>query len=169
MGKVFLACVGLGAGLAVLASGLTGSSWYNSRQWDTAALQATFDHLEKDLEGNIEFCYQLQNHTSSDYYVDINSQPTLMAKLRQWRLFSSGYEVLVLYHPIAVQAGQRTLVKIGFGKAQSGSPKTIGLGVGQADESERLAGLVNARYGNLEGFVLYDLNKRYRINFPKGW
>ncbi len=166
-GRVLLACIALGAGLAVLASAFTGYSWYSSRRWDTNALQATFDHLERGLGNRIEFCYELQNNTPFDYYVDINAQPTLMAMLDQAHPLAFGYEVLVLQHPIRVAAGQRTIARISFGKAQAaerGITRTAG---GEGTEREQLARFVGEQYPNLQGFVLYDLQRRYRINFPK--
>ncbi len=165
-GNVLLASLALGAGLAIIVSTLTGYSWYASRHWDTTALQATFDHLELGPENRIDFCYELQNNTASDYYVDVNSQPTLMAMLSKRHRFSLGYQVLVLQHPIRVQAGQRTMAKISFGSAEALRNARF---ASAPANPHSLASLVHEQYGNLEGFVLYDLHKRYRINFPAGW
>jgi hypothetical protein len=166
---VVVVCAAIGAGLAILASALTGNSWYNSRRWDTAALQATFDHLDESAGNRIEFYYQLQNNTAADYYVDINSQPTLMAILKKRHPFSPGYEVLVLQHPIAVPAEQRGLVRISFGTVQREGLKAATLATGQGHDDQRLLGLVHQEFGNLDGFILYDLRRQIRIDFPKAW
>jgi hypothetical protein len=167
-GSVLLASVVLGGGLAIAASVLAGYHWYSARQWDKNALHARFDHFEEGPGNRIEFCYELQNNTASDYYVDINSQPTLMAILRKRHPFSIGYKVLVVQHPITVPAGQRAIAKISFGKS-SGPNLASFRHNPQTSGREDVAGFVREKYGNLDGFVLYDLNKRYRISFPRAW
>jgi hypothetical protein len=164
--KVLLGSIALGAALAILASALSGYSWYTSKHWNTTALQATFNHLETGPGNHIDFCYQLQNNTASDYYVDVNSQPTLMAMLSKRHPLSFGYQVLLLQHPIRVQAGQRTVAKISFGNTDALQNARFASAPAGGDQ---LANLIREQYGNLDGFVLYDLQKRYRIVFPKGW
>ncbi len=168
-GTVAAACVAVGAGLAILVSVFSGYSWYRSRSWDTAALQATFDHISETADHHLEFYYQVSNNTASDYYVDVNSQPTLMAMLEKTHPLSRGYEVIVLWHPIVVPAGQRALVRISFEKLRQNGLRSANLpGGGQMDE-QALLNRVHQQFSNVDGFILYDLGRRYRIEFPKGW
>ncbi len=169
LGNVAAACVSLGAGLAILASVLTGDSWYRSRNWDTSALQATFDHVSETTDHHLEFYYHVRNNTASDYYVDINSQPTLMAMLEKTHPLSHGYEVIVLWNPIAVPAGQRALVRISFGKLRRNGLKSANLPAGGQMDEQELLNRVNQQFSNVDGFILYDLGRRYRIEFPRGW
>jgi len=161
-----LMSVGIGVGLAILTSALSGISWYTSRQWDSTALRATLDHVALGPHNQLHFYYDLENRTSSSYEVSQTSPVELMVKFRQESWLSPDYRSLRLTEPFSVPARQHALIVIPFCKASglviAGRPNS-----GSADgQIARMISLVKAACPNLKGFVLYDRKKRYQIVFP---
>ena len=159
---VVLISLGLGIGLAVVASGLSGISWYASRQWDSNALHATLDHVGLGAHNQLLFYYKVENRTDSRYDVSRTSPVELIAKFKRASWFSLDHRSLQLTEPFSIPARQQGLVVIPFGKVSS-SVCPIG---SERDNTAKMISLARTAYPKLAGFVLYDRENRYQIAFP---
>jgi len=78
---------------------------------------------------------------------------------------------LEINYPIFIPAKQRGRYSISLpsyrypgGKLKDDASKEERQAYGKA-----ISAYVNEKFGNLNGFVLFDEANRYQINFPKGW
>ena len=152
--------------------------WYSSRPkppkpWDNHAVVAEYDYVTTQGDANnIAVYYTLQNNTDFDYEVNLAGQIQLAAKLGRENSLSinkSGDNNLTGDFPVFVPAHGRARfglhLKYPYGEKYDSN----------ASEDERydfgtkLAKYMTSELSNLDGFVILDQTRRYKIEFPNGW
>jgi hypothetical protein len=150
--------------------------WYRERPkplqpWDKKAITAEYDHVRpQGDENNLSFRYVLQNNTDLDYRIDSDSGIEITAKLQTEKGFGEfARKYVTTQYPIFVPAKSRVRISLDI-------PYSYPLKEGRdltAEESQRYAAAVESyvtgKLSNLDGFVLFDTNNRYEIEFPSGW
>lgn len=155
-----------------------------SKPWDSQAMVATFEGIEVRSSplASVGFNYTLENKTDADRWFQTNRPDTpLMAKVRNR---NSEQDTLVkvgsLYadFPNIIPAHGRARVRVYFSDDLLSSDLQERFAesnplVASANPFDQLSlnpsNAVAARWANLNGFVLYDSQARYQINFPRGW
>ena len=176
--RLFIKAAGVGAGFALILSILASAGiWYMNRPkppkpWDTKAITA--EYIDADVEGDkntLVFNYTLQNNTEFDYRVADTIGITVGAKLKRENSLSlGGSGSFSLDYPIFVPAHGRTRFRIHLPEypyEQHEKPNA-------SDDEEhdfytRLAQYLTNHTTNLNGFFVFDDNKRYEILLPSGW
>ena len=167
---IFLRAFGFGVGFALLLVAVVGVwVWHSNRPkplvpWYTRAITATFDYVTTRGENNrIVFVYTLQNETSEDYRLESYSGAEVAARLSREKSISP---IRIENQTVFVPSGERANFSLEIPYSYSGKS------VSDVESKEHRADVqafVKANYTNLDGFVLFDSNRRYQINFPKGW
>ena len=139
--------------------------------WSTDSIVATFLYVTTGPDNKLRFRYMFENRSSLDYRLAETDGVVLMAKLQREKSFSGFLSKLLSVddYPIFLPPGQRQMVDIRL--PYSGpQPRPPNATKAQKDEFEKeLRQLVEKRFSNLDGFVLFDHRNRYQINLPKGW
>jgi hypothetical protein len=165
-----------GSGLAFAAAFILGSFvWYKSRPkppapWNRKAITATYDLIETGDENHIVFYYVLQNTTDQDYRVETSSGIDLTGKLKQENSlsqFKGDYEKIE--YPIFIPAQQRLRFTIEIPYPYEKTLRSDAPIEERRKFHKELEQFVGTEMGNLNGFVLFDNNRKYEIDFPKGW
>jgi hypothetical protein len=183
--RVLLIGAGFGAGFAVLAAAIIGGwIWYDGRPhppkpWNNKAIIATFDYPDtesgaEDKSGfspdQLVFYYTLENTTDFDYRMPPRDQLELSGRLEEENSLTTNDQFLALDdHPIFLPAKQR--IRVGI-RLQYAVKKDFGPKETKEDRRKRrkaIADYMATEANNLAGFVLFDTENRYRIDFPGGW
>jgi hypothetical protein len=183
--RLLLTGAGFGAGFAIFTTAIIGGwIWYDSRPhapkpWNGKAIIATFDYPDtesgpQDKGGfspdQLVFYYTLENTTDFDYRMPSRDQLQLSGKLKEERSLTTNDQLLTLDdHPIFLPAKQRMRIGIHL---QYGVKKDFGPKDSKEDRQKRrkaIADYMGTEVNNLDGFVVFDTENRYRIDFPNGW
>jgi hypothetical protein len=160
------------------------SLWYQNRPhppkpWNSKAITATYDYPDTESgpadnvgfrPDQLVFYYTLENTTDFDYRIPQRDQFQLTGKLARENSLTGDDQNLTLGgEPLFLPAKQRVRVGIhlGFGVKSSFGPSDT-----SDDRKKRrkaIAEYMNDNANNLDGFVLFDLENRFRIDFPSGW
>jgi hypothetical protein len=118
----------------------------NPQPWNAKALTASYDGIAFSENGHHSissvYVYIIENETDQDYRVETKEGIWLTAKLAQPQSLAPFDNSVKIQYPMFIPSKQRLRVDI------------------EIEYPDRK---------NLDGFVLFDTNKRYQINFPKGW
>lgn len=176
--KICLWGLSFGVGFSVTLVSLIGLYVWHENQpkppkpWNTSAIVSTFDYI--DTEGNdntIVFYYTIQNNTDYDYELSKTAQSILLAKLEKQNSLSGTRddEFLKYDKSVYVPAKQRLRFAIHLRY-----PTSFKLKHGASEEEKgefrrTLSKYLKDEASNLNGFVLFDEENRYQIDFAKGW
>jgi hypothetical protein len=116
------------------------------------------------------FYYTLENTTDFDYRMPPREQIELNGKLQRENSLSANDQLLTVdEQPIFLPAKQRKRfgVHLRYSVKQDFGPQ-------DTKENRRkrwkaIADYMNNEVANLDGFVIFDPQLRYQINFPNGW
>jgi hypothetical protein len=170
--KLVLVGAGIGGGFAIMLAVIAaGWVWYEGRphrdpDWNTTAIKATFKDVVITTsvpKPKLTFSYSLENTTASDYTIDGTSQVQVMATLPEGKGFDPD-EALSLPASLYIPSKQKVVLSI-FKEAEYNDayPER------DRDNGEKLAAFMNRRLKELDGFVLFDKGRRYKIVLPNGW
>lgn len=111
----------------------------------------------------LTFSYSLENRTDSDYSIGDRSQVLVMAILPEGKGFQMD-EALSLPSSFYLPAKQKVVLSISKESEYNDTypPRD------QADE-DKLSAFMTRRIKELDGFVLFDKTRRYKIILPNGW
>lgn len=170
--KIVLTAASFGSGFAVVLAVLIGAVlWYQGqpqkeREWNTTAIKATFKDVAITTSTpapKFTFSYSLENTTDFDYSIDDKSQVLVMAKLPEGKGLEPS-ELLSLSRTIYIPAKQKVVLSVfKEGAYNETYPEQ------DRDNPEKLAPYMNRRLKELDGFVLFDKTRRYKISLPNGW
>jgi len=171
--KLIIISVSAGASFAVVLASLSALLfWWESRPkpWNSQAIRATFEAIGVNgAEQKIVFRYTLHNNTNSDYRIESMNGIALMAKLEEpASLQGNADEVFKCSIPFFLPVREPVLFEIESVPGFKGEIKT-GRGTDQEPTKDELTTFVNKEMRNLNGFVLFDEARRYKIDFPRGW
>ena len=173
--RLLLISASFGAGLAVLLSLIFwGVLWYQQlpKEWNKSAIMATYDGLDTEgKEKTFVFYYTLENNTKSDYSFMKGSDVVIMAKLKEQKSLSGGLDdLLTVDSPIFLPSKQRLRFPIHLKYYYKGKAvKPDADSEGRKKYRKELEAYVKENFTNLDGFVLFDKESRYQIEFPRGW
>lgn len=177
--RLFLRAAGFGAGFAavlILIGG--GVVWYSNRPkppkpWDNRAVVAEYDYVTTEGDANnIGVFYTLQNNTDFDYEVHSADQVQLAGKLGRENSISlekSGDDNLTGDFPVFVPAHGRTRFGLHLRYPYSEKYNSAASEDERYDFGTKLAMYMTSELSNLDGFVVLDQTRRYKIEFPNGW
>jgi len=142
----------------------SGKKVENPKPWNARALTASYEgmHTLNAYNRDIVFWYTVENTTDQDYRVETGDGISLTGKLAQPQSLSGFDSSEKIHYPIFIPSKQRLRVDI---EIQNQYPDSGG----NQPPTKVLEECVRTHFGNLDGFVLFDSNNRYQINFPKGW
>jgi hypothetical protein len=163
--------VGFGAGFAlVLVALIAAYVWYDGRPhsepaWNTTAMKATFSNVQivtSTPKPYLTFWYNVENTTSSDYIITSNT--VLMAIRPSTHTLASDATLSLAETEVYIPAKQKVEIKINKACEYNES-----YAVEQKDNPDKINPFFNRRLKELDGFVLFDKNRRYKIILPNGW
>src|SRR5215813_5320923 len=167
--KLIIISASAGASFAVVLASLSALLfWWESRPkpWNSQAISATFETIRASGEDqNIIFRYTLRNNTNADYLIESMNGISLMAKLEEPASLSeiagAAFKCLT---PLFLPARESVLFEIESIPGFKGKIKTD-RGTDQESTKEELIAFLNKEMRNLNGFVLFDKARRYKIDF----
>lgn len=168
-----------GAGFSlILIITIGGYFWYQSKPkppkpWDNNAIIAHYDYADTVGEQNtIVFYYTIENKTNYDYSINDMDKILLYANLNRQKTLSGGDidETLNIEYPIHVPSKHRVRFKINLNY----STDIKGLESSSTNEernkfNKEMSAYISNKFKNLNGFSMFDLINRYKIEFPAGW
>jgi 5-methylcytosine-specific restriction endonuclease McrA len=173
--KWFSISAGLGAGTALTVALLLGViSWHTSRPkpWNTDAIKAHFATLE--LTGGldnlpVQFGYDLENTTDSNYMIGTGSSIVVMATLAQDHALSEefgnspGSKISVSAPSFIPPKGvARITVRVAYDYPSDFTPDD------KAD-AQKVSKYLGRKVKEISGFVAFDQFNHYQIELPSGW
>jgi len=171
--RLLLQSAAFGAGFAViLCLALGGFFWYSNRPeppkaWDVNALVAAGPpgFNVTDDGKHIQFKFQLENKTDTDYSVESGDHLKVTVKLKNGA-FAPPYPSLakLVDMPIFVPAKQRALVLV---KLPASDIPTRAATETDAQYHERIRTYCEGHFENLQEFVIFDDLNHYQINLPR--
>lgn len=183
--KYFFIGAGFGTAALIVTAVIMGVwMWFESRPqkqkpWNQNAIIATFEYPgtesgpeEKDgfRPDQIVMYYTLENKTDFDYRMPARNQIEFNAKLKRENSLSANSQLLSLdEQPVFLPANQRVRISVHL---RYPVKKDFGPEDTRANRDKRrkaIADYLNEEFTNLDGFVVFDLQNRYQINFPNGW
>jgi hypothetical protein len=140
--------------------------------WNTTAITAKYDEIRTAGEDNhIVFEYSLQNNTDRDYVLENKVTVCLAVRLGTARDLSPCHDNVedAIQFPIIVPARQTALIVLEIPKQYPTPLTPASTSARQQDYHKALEGFAAAEMPNLRGFVLFDGEKHYEIDMPRGW
>jgi hypothetical protein len=174
--RLVLVSASFGVGVVVAIAAIwAGITWHESHKtWDSNALKGTFATMEFDTRPDqdsyvMKFFYDLQNNTTQNYQLNANGF-TVMAYLSKGNVLSkdaSTYghsDITVDDGPPFVPAKSKVRITL---RTTYDYPSEFS----EADkgDAKKVLKNVNLRLDEVNGFVLFDNQNRYRIELPKSW
>lgn len=175
--KILIRSVGFGVGVALVLCVVVGFwVWYGERPkppkpWNKQAMTAEYDGLDvRAPNNNVVFGYALQNNTEEDYRLDSDFGINLTAKIREPKAFAQFSQTyFTLEYPVFVPAKSRVRFTIVSKYKYPTQENADSTSEGRKQYQNVLARHVADKWSNLDGFVVFDTNHRYTIDFPTGW
>ena len=140
--------------------------------WNTTAITAKYDEIRTAGEDNhIVFEYSLQNNTDRDYVLENKVTVCLAVRLGTARDLSPCHDNVedAIQFPIIVPARQTALIVLEIPKQYPTPLTPASTSARQQDYHKALEGFAASEMPNLRGFVLFDGEKHYEIDMPRGW
>lgn len=168
---------GIGFSLILIMT-IGGYFWYESRPkpikpWDNNAIVAYYDYANTIGEQNkLAFYYTIENKTNSDYSIDDIDKILLYANLNRQQSLSGGDidETLNIEYPVHIPSKHKIRFKINLN--YSTDIKSLESGSSNEDRekfNKYINDFISNKFRNLNGFSIFDLKHRYKIEFPAGW
>jgi hypothetical protein len=170
--KLVLMAAGFGGGFAVVMASIVGIwVWYQGRpqkqpEWNSTAIRATFKDVvitTSKPKARLKFSYSLDNTTHSDYSIDDKSQVLIMATLPDGKGFEPD-EAISLPSSFYVPATQKVVLTVSKECEYTDEYPEWDRG-----DLEKLGAFMTRRLKELDGFVVFDKTRRYKIILPNGW
>jgi hypothetical protein len=158
---------GTAVGLALLVAGFI---WYSHRPrpekpWNESAIKATYTDASFSIQSDQalgDFRYSLQNTTDRDYRLPADAKVMMrLSKDMSYRDVSK----MAWDHALYIPAGQKVNVSIKLPIMYSDFNFTKAM----ADDEKQLVPFMDRRMSEIDGFALFDLTNRYKVDFPSGW
>ena len=134
--------------------------------WNSHAVEGTFTGVRvREIDpskSEVEFLYDLDNKTDTDYQLAKGSTVVIMSRLKSSGSLSSEGQV-ALGSSAFVPARNRTRIELGVTRAFDWPARM------DIDSQLRIRQLVAAELADLDGFVLFDQGARYQIELPGAW
>ena len=140
--------------------------------WNTAAITAKYDEIRTAGEDNhIVFEYSLRNNTDRDYVLENNVAVCLAVQLGAARALSPCHDNVgeAIQFPIVIPAEQTALIVLEIPKRYSVPLTPASSSGGHQDYHRALEEFAASEMPNLRGFVLFDGENHYEIDFPRAW
>jgi hypothetical protein len=174
--KLLLIGVGWGVGFALGLGVLVGMwSWHESRPkppkpWNNSAIKATYDTVFTEGDTNtLVIAYVLENATDRDYKATDDSTIMLTGKLLRENSASTYLNVDKLDYPVFIPMRHRGRVLIHLAYPYSVKEKAGETPDERKKYREDLEEYMVKELPNLDGFVMFDSEYHYEIDFPSGW
>jgi hypothetical protein len=186
--RLVLISASAGAGFALMLSLIFGGYvWHQSRPkpWNKGSIKATFDYVDtEDQDNQLVFHYTLENSMNFDYRIEDESNVVIMKKLRKQQNSILDAGTFRGDFPVFVPARQRLQFAIHTQMRYTPDQviivpleelEKIEILKGHAKQEaenrfrKKLATFVKEEMTSLDGFVLFDKENHYQIDFPKGW
>jgi len=178
--RLAIVSASLGAGAVVMSAVLVALfTWYSSRPnppkpWDAKAITATFDYPETEKVAlnapTIVLYYTLQNKTDLDYRLPKRDLLEVTARLKREKSLTGGPELLTEDESVFIPAKQRRRFAIHL---KYPIEDDLGPDPKSKDDHRRrwklIADFMKTNLSNLDGFVIFDPERRYQIDLPNGW
>lgn len=168
-----------GAGFAlILTITIGGYIWYESRPkplkpWDNNAIIAYYDYADTvGVQNTIVFYYTVENNNNYDYSISEIKDILLYANLDRQQSLSGGDidEFLNIEYPIHIPAKHRFRFKINLNYPTDLKSLKSGSTTEERDIfNKEMNAYISNKLKNLNGFSMFDLVNRYKIEFPAGW
>ena|SRR5271170_2119320 len=160
--------LGIGVGLGVVGVFIV---WWSSRPpreipWNSNAVTAKYFKSDVDSDSFFAFYYSLKNNTDHDYVATPTSNITASATTAEGNLancencITSPKDLFIPAHD-SLQVILTFKYKYPAGPLAHEDSK-------RDDAYKALLTYLNDNYSRLNGFVIFDQDKRYRINLPLG-
>jgi hypothetical protein len=175
--NILIRSAGFGGGFALVFGAIIGLvMWHTNRPkapkpWDKHAISAEYDYVRPEGEkDDLRFNYVLQNNTDLDYRAESDAGIDITGKLKAEKEFSefAGHYVTTEY-PIFIPARSRVRCFLQIPYPYPVKEKSNSSVDERQQYTTEVAKYVTEQLGNLDGFVLFDSDKRYEIDFPSGW
>jgi hypothetical protein len=141
--------------------------WHPPVPWNSQEISASFESIEATgADKRIAFRYTLRNNTDFDYRIESMKGISLMGKLEEPASLQGNLGEFFFTLPFFLPARERARLEIKSPPGFKGESKP---GADQKATHEEIGAFVNKAMGNLNGFVLFDEARHYKIDFPKGW
>lgn len=161
---------------SIVAIGLIGAVyyWYSSLPvpWKTDEIIAEFNGIDTEGEKNtLVFHYVLANHSENDYNISEYSDTAIYATLSENQELSGNEdsEVIKFEKPLFLPTGHKSRFSIRLRYPTSfRSPKNATKNEIK-EFRENLKTYVANELSNLDGFILFDKTKRFKVIFKSSW
>jgi hypothetical protein len=168
-----------GVGFALILISVIGAYiWYESRPkppkpWDNNAIVAYYDSANTTGEQNtLVFHYTIENKTNYDYSITEIKNILFYANLDREKSLSGGEidEYLNIDYPIHVPSKHRFRFTVNLNyPTDLKSLKSGSTTEERGKFNKELNDYISNKLKNLNGFSMFDLMNRYKIEFPAGW
>jgi len=169
--KIFIRSAGFGSGFAVIVvSFIVIWMYYTSlpkkpKPWDDTAIVTTYSQLSATTGDRLglSFRYLVENRTPYDYNLP-NDLATAFIKLPESKGLIKDHEI-VWDKGTYIPTGQKVAIhfNLTYDYHDYSFPKK------DKDNLNKLSEFMNRRLKEIDGFVILDNGKRYKIIFPKSW
>jgi len=140
--------------------------------WNTTAITAKYGEIRTAGDDNhIVFEYNLRNNTDRDYVLENNVAVCLAVRLGNARDLSPCHDKVgdAIAFPIVVRARQTALIVLEIPKQYPIPLTPASSSEGRKDYHRALEEFAAREMPNLRGFVLFDGENHYEIDFPRDW
>src|SRR5271155_2804929 len=186
----FIKSAGFGAGFALALACIGGAGlWYVNRPtpqkpWNRSAITAAgAPDLKVSEDGNqIEFSYSVANNTKIDYRIESSPQVKVMAQWRDGTLtLPMPVDVAPLRLPAFIPARQKGMLVFSLELSDTprrshlkaapdfipDPPSKAAVAENNKQYQERVRAYLEANFGQVDSFVLFDEANRYQIILPR--
>jgi len=165
--RVILICLSFCAGFAIML-------WYQARPkpWNTKAITASYKNA--DTEGKFDlivFYYSLTNNTNYDYTIQDNKNIYLAIKLKNKDINGRKGDdsMATIDYPLFIPAKHSLQIKLHLIYSGPDKAPTLQTKEDISKYHKEVEAYISKELIDLDGFVIFDENNHYKIDFPKGW
>jgi hypothetical protein len=156
-----------GAGFAI-------ALWYQSRPkpWNTKAITASYKRVYTEGKLNLlVFCYSVTNNTTYDYTIKDIKNIYLVAKLKNKDINGGkGHDSMAtIDYPLFIPAQHSLQIQIHLNYSGPDKTQNVQTKENISEYHKEVEAYVSKELINLDGFVIFDENNHYKIDFPMGW
>jgi hypothetical protein len=156
-----------GAGFAIML-------WYQSRPkpWNTKAITASY--INADTEGKLKlivFYYYMTNNTNYDYIIQDNKNIYLAIKLKNKDINGKKADdsMATIDYPLFIPAKHSLQIQLHLLYSGPDKTQTVQTREDISKYHKEVEAYVSKELSDLDGFVIFDENNHYKIDFPRGW
>lgn len=172
--RLFIKAAGFGAGFALVFALSAGvGTWYikhskHIKPWNNQVLKAEFRSIGKTDSDTFAFQYVVENTSDNDYTLRSMAGVNLGVSSVGYVAMCNDCASLTLI-PLFIPAHKKVLMPVQLNSAIPLELKTELSRGKQEDEDNIVLNYIKTHYQRFGGFVLYDENTRYEIDFPPAW